>query len=115
MLKLVKKVEQRHTIDVAEQQVSFTLRPGSLGDMDIAYVSALDEADRRQYAGTSRDNLFALRAGRELLLQRITAWEGVWLSETEREYLEEFFLQYPQAFQLLAQAVREQDEAAAKN
>ncbi len=120
MLKLVKKTEQVHEIEVSGQKVTFTVRPASLGDLDIAYVTAIDETETLGLAGQIKDNIFALKAGRSLLLQRIAAWEGVYLSETEpapctQENLIAFFTQYPATFRDLSEAVRARDEEAEKN
>lgn len=120
MLKLVKKSEQRFELEVNGQAVAFTVRPPALGDLDIAYVTAMDETEPLALQGQSKDNLFALKAGRTLLLQRITAWEGVFVSETEAapctpENLGAFFTQYPGAYRDLTEAVRARDEDTEKN
>ena len=121
MLKLIKKTEQLHSFEVDGQPVTFTVRPAVLADLDLAYVTAMDGVEQvGDLALGAKDSLFALKAGREMLLQRIGAWEGVWLSDTDpapctREYLEAFFVQYPQIFQQLSAAVRDRDEDVIKN
>jgi hypothetical protein len=120
MLKLVKKSEQVHTIEVAGQTVTLTIRPAALDDLDFAYVTAIDDTEKLQLEGKAKDNIFALKAGRSMLMQRIIAWEGIYLSETESapctpDNLEAFFTQYPGAFRDLSEAVRAQDEGVEKN
>lgn len=118
MLKLIKKIEQEYQITVAGEQIGFTIRPGALSDMDIAYVAGLEAADK---AGLQdRDGLFTLRAGRTLLLQRIVGWSGVGLPSGEEapctaEYLDAFFVAYPGALRELSDAIRARDEAVEKN
>ena len=120
MLRLLKKAEQVHTLIVSGQSVTFTIRPAQLDDLDIAYVTALEGTGKHNFADQAKDTVFALKAGRALLLQRIAAWEGVYLSETEaapctQENLAAFFTQYPAAFRDLSLVVREQDEAVEGN
>lgn len=118
---ILKQLDQVHAVEVAGQEITFTVRPAQLMDLDLAYMSS--RADDPQLAAAeddTRENIANLRAGRAMILQRIVAWKGVYLSETEpapceTQYLSAFFGQFPGAFMELSDKVRRADEDAGKN
>ena len=118
---ILDQLKQTHTISVAGQEVTFTVRPSLLPDLDLAYVSSREDDPLLAGAeATAKEYVTNLRAGRTILFQRITGWEGVYLSETEpapctQEYLSAFFGKYPRAFMDLADLVHQADEGAEKN
>jgi hypothetical protein len=118
---ILQQLNQIQTVMVAGQEITFTIRPALISDLDLAYVSSRENDPDLIGAGSQvLDNVVNLRAGRSLLLQRIVDWTGVYLSETDPApctpaYLAAFFGQYPGAFMTLADLVRQADEVAEKN